>query len=407
MASSTDTSLSGNVVLAGLGPQGPRGGIGADGLRGQAGLLGPIGNQGPQGVAGSQGGGGSQGPQGHQGFQGVQGPQGVPGSGGAGSQGPQGPQGSSTGTQGPQGLTGPQGPGGGDQGPQGPQGEIGPGLVYRGVYDPAQTYYNNAVRRDVVSHPEGTYFYTNNPAKSGLATWDTPPGADWLAFTGFTAVATDLLLAQDVAITRTLTLGTAGGNDGIIQSANYVPFVSGFILRQNGFAEFQEVLINGKLANSCAFFNVTAENNTFPATSGQEAEATPNLNNFPPSGTRVPLLEYKGWELGSPGIDATRYGKADGLVFACQAIAGFGAIGSGYYASVEIVYSTDGGTTWTQVNGIEASIHDPNTFICVAGGKTVSGLSATGTLKFALNFKSPSASATILYCKLQVQVFNV
>jgi hypothetical protein len=298
---------------------------------------------------------------------------------------------------------GPQGP---SDGPQGPSGEPGPGLVFRGAFDPARIYYDFSVRKDVVK-VGSTYYYTNNPAKNGLATWGTPGSSgDWLTFTEFTAVATSLLLAEDCSITRTLTLGSSDGWDGIIQSANYAPLTQGFILKQNGYFECNEAVINAKLSVGSACFNVADELRTFPAVAATEGEAYPNLSGFPGGGTRVELIDFGGWLTGSEGFNELRYGKPD-IVIAAQGIAGFAAIGSGHYASVELVYSTDGGSTWLQINGIEASTHDPNTFVNVSGGVHISGLSGSGTLKFAMNFKSNASSSTIMYCKMQVQVFNL
>ncbi len=113
-------------------------------------------------------------------------------------------------------------------GPVGPAGPTGPGLVYVGTYSAANIYYKTAERTDVVLHA-GNYYPAANAAKSGLATWGTPGGADWgAAFTNFAAIATGLLLTQDATIIKTLTMGdgaTLAG--GIIRSVGATAFGSG------------------------------------------------------------------------------------------------------------------------------------------------------------------------------------
>lgn len=116
----------------------------------------------------------------------------------------------------------------GAPGTPGAQGIPGPGMVYQGAYSAAATYYKTDNRVDVVSYA-GNYYPTANAAKSGTATWGAPGGADWgAAFTNFKAVATDLLLASDATILKTLVMGdgvTAGA--GIIRSAGANSFGAG------------------------------------------------------------------------------------------------------------------------------------------------------------------------------------
>jgi hypothetical protein len=124
--------------------------------------------------------------------------------------------------------TGPAGPAGG-VGPGGATGPVGPGLVYMGDYDAGMIYFFTSVRQDVVS-VGANYYPAANAAKSGLATWGTPgASADWgAAFTNFRAVATDLLLARDATILRTLVMGDgATPNAGLIRSAGASAFNAG------------------------------------------------------------------------------------------------------------------------------------------------------------------------------------
>lgn len=104
----------------------------------------------------------------------------------------------------------------------------GPGLVYAGPYNSGTIYYHTTTRRDVVSHG-GSFYVTNNAAKSGTATWGTPGGADWSApDASYKFVATDLLLANDVNILRTLVMGDGvTSNAGLIRSAGATAFGTG------------------------------------------------------------------------------------------------------------------------------------------------------------------------------------
>jgi len=94
----------------------------------------------------------------------------------------------------------------------GDDGVDGVGLVYRGVYV-ARTYYYTSTRRDVVYY-SGTY-YIYNVATSTSGNAETSWVSDnWEIFSvTFDSVATDLLLAQDVAITKNLNVGGGTGTN--------------------------------------------------------------------------------------------------------------------------------------------------------------------------------------------------
>jgi hypothetical protein len=134
---------------------------------------------------------------------------------------------SATATAAPTGATGATGATG-STGSTGPQGDTGPGLVYRGAYNSSTAYFHTSTRRDVVSSG-GSFWLANNTGKSGLTTWGTPGVADWAAFGAtFSSVATDLLLAQDVAILKTLVMGDGSTADaGIIRSNGASAFGTG------------------------------------------------------------------------------------------------------------------------------------------------------------------------------------
>lgn len=104
-------------------------------------------------------------------------------------------------------------------------GDPGPGIVYQGAYVAGLAYYHSATRRDVVSYG-GIYYLANNLAKNGLTTWGVPGTADWTVFGAtFKSVATDLLLAGDATILKTLVMGDgATANAGLIRSAGATAF---------------------------------------------------------------------------------------------------------------------------------------------------------------------------------------
>jgi hypothetical protein len=133
-----------------------------------------------------------------------------------------------------------------EQGPKGNDGSSGPGLVFRGEYVSSQYYYQTDNRRDVVKYGSA-YYITNNLTKNNLNTWGQPDVVDWIAFGAvFSSVATALLLAEDATVTKTLTIGTAGTDHGIIQSANYNGVThAGWQIKDNGHAEFGDVAIYG------------------------------------------------------------------------------------------------------------------------------------------------------------------
>ncbi len=124
-------------------------------------------------------------------------------------------------------ATGPAGPAGAN-GTNGADGAVGPGLVYVGAYNGANVYYKTSERTDIVSYG-GNYYPAANAAKSGLATWGAPGGADWgAAFTNFKAVATDLLLTVDATILKTLVMGDGvTSNAGLIRSAGATAHLTG------------------------------------------------------------------------------------------------------------------------------------------------------------------------------------
>jgi hypothetical protein len=106
-----------------------------------------------------------------------------------------------------------------ENGKVGENGLPGAGVVYRGEFDSDKFYFHTDQRRDIVLH-NGSYFITDNEAKSGTDTWGTPP-TDWESFGAeFSSVATDILFAQDVFANRTINIGASGGSPVIAINAD-------------------------------------------------------------------------------------------------------------------------------------------------------------------------------------------
>jgi hypothetical protein len=172
------------------------------------------------------------------------------------------------GPQGPQGAQGPQGP----EGPQGPTGSRGPGVTYRGVFSTSAFYVNDGDIRDVVEHPEGSgnYYAVNITTTSSGQTGTqlgTPPNFRWLQFNRFGAVATDILLADNATIKKTLIMGadTSTGNVGIIRN-NAVTAKANIISgSQTGFfldGEDGSLTTNSIIATSGTIGNTTFSSTT-------------------------------------------------------------------------------------------------------------------------------------------------
>ena len=100
---------------------------------------------------------------------------------------------------------------------------VGPGVVYRGVYDSGTTYFYTETRRDVVEGSDGEYYLASNPNDSGTSNWDDPTtGTDWSSFGAtFDSVATDILFSQDVYANRTINVGSDAGNPVIALNSDH------------------------------------------------------------------------------------------------------------------------------------------------------------------------------------------
>lgn len=246
-------------------------------------------------------------------FQGITGPSGPLGP--TGATGPQGDPGGPTGATGATGAAGIIGPSGAT-GVSGVQGAAGPLCVFRGAYNLTDRYYFNASRRDVVLY-NNNFWLTNNPAKDAQVNWGTPGSStDWVSFGSvFSMIATGLLLTQNAIITVSLTLGQTGSSVGYIQSANYVAGSTGFLIRADGYAEFNDVLIRGKISTTSEKFNPANATNTMPPI-GYAAFNIPQILdvNIPNDPTLLystdNSLIFYGWNSGAAGFLANRFGNS-------------------------------------------------------------------------------------------------
>lgn len=99
------------------------------------------------------------------------------------------------------------------------------GVAYRGIWASGIQYHGTSQLRDIVRVQPPTVttatYYVSKTDHRSAATWALD-AADWTAFTDqFDSVATDILLAQDAAIGRSLTMGTDAlgtANYGTIRS---------------------------------------------------------------------------------------------------------------------------------------------------------------------------------------------
>ena len=347
-------------------------------------------------------------------FQGITGPNGPLGP--TGATGPQGDPGGPTGATGAVGATGATGIGiAGTTGVAGAQGESGPLCVFRGAYNLTTRYYYNATRRDVVSHA-GAFWVANNPAKDAQVNWGTPgSGSDWLTFgSQFSMIATGLLLTQNAIVTVSLTLGQTGSNIGFIQSANYVANASGFLIRADGFAEFNDILVRGKISTTSEKFNPANTTNTMPPV-GYAFYQYPQIDNvdIPENPTENyatdDALIFWGWNRGS-GYQTNRFGLAQQpFMMNVQGTVANNS-GSGQFFYTGIVYRTrdNGGSwgSWVSVSFATRSL--PGVEITFANtGFLVAALTGTMDIQFGTAWSKGVGGDTVMQgALLSVQALN-
>jgi hypothetical protein len=334
-------------------------------------------------------------------FQGVSGP--------SGPTGPQGPGGATGPSGGPIGATGATGPLGnvgatGIIGPTGANGGLGPGLLFGGAYDQTAKYFDNGNLRSIVGYM-GNFYLANNPAKDGLTNWGLPSGTDWVSFGAvFSSVATAILLAQNATITVSLTLGTVGSSVGVIQSANYVAGTSGFLIRADGFAEFNNVLIRGSLSTAAGVFNNAVIVSTMPATA-----MVTGLNNTPVTsiGTKMPIgpiVTFYGWNKTghNTGFDENKFGNST-QPFTISINGGYN-VASGDTTLTDIAYRINGGS-WVQINAVSQS--STAGFFGYTVGLKLTSLVGTETIDFGILISASNNATQFNTCQLTVTAANL
>ena len=346
-------------------------------------------------------------------FQGITGPLGPTGP--QGATGPQGTPGGATGATGPAGVTGPVGVIG-STGVSGVAGPSGPLCVFRGEYNITTRYYYNASRRDVISY-NNTFWVAVNPAKDAQVNWGTPGvSSDWVSFgTVFSMIATGLLLTQNAIMTVSLTLGQTGGNVGFIQSANYVAGVSGFLIRADGFAEFNDVLIRGKISTTSEKFNPQDVTRTMPPV-GYASYTYAQVDNadIPEDptkyyGTDNSLIFY-GWQSGTATFTTNRFGITQQPFSVNIQGTTQNTSSSGQFLYTDLVYRTrnNGGAwgSWIPISFTTRSLPGAEvTFINI--GFIVVSLIGTQDIQFGASWsKGIGGVADMQGALISVQAFN-
>jgi hypothetical protein len=114
------------------------------------------------------------------------------------------------------------------------KGEIGLSLIFRGEWNAITEYVTTDISTDVVlitteGQPD-RYFYLEVGTVSSIGENPTNPDTPWIEFDQvFEAIATDLLLAKDVTIRRSLTMGSADEEgDGVYGSTGVIRSLGGF-----------------------------------------------------------------------------------------------------------------------------------------------------------------------------------
>ena len=321
-----------------------------------------------------------------------------------------------SGPLGPTGATGPQGdPGGptGVTGATGVQGESGPLCVFRGAYNITTRYYYNASRRDVVTY-NNSFWLANNPAKDAQVNWGTPGSStDWTSFgSTFSMIATGLLLTQNAIITVSLTLGQTGANIGFIQSANYVAGSAGFLIRADGFAEFNDVLVRGKISTTSEKFNPENSTNTMPPIGYAFYNIPQILDGDIPTNPTIDYqtdnsLIFYGWNSGFAGFITNRFGNSSQpFVVNLQGNAN-NSSGSNQLFYIGIAYRTrDNGGPWGVWTDIGLNAYVTAAAVGQSFQKTnfeLIGLTGTQDVQFAAAF-SKGGGGTVVMEGAQISV---
>lgn len=197
------------------------------------------------------------------------------------------------------------------------------------------------------------------------------------------------------------------GSTGAVQSDNFVAGSTGFRIKGDGSAEFNDVAVRGtlqagKVSNQCLLYHPAAPANTFPGTPTQVGiDGTPH-NTLGAGGTVINLVTFYGWAYGT-GYREDRFGKAT-QAFICVANGAY-TIATGSYAETEIVYRVDGGA-WQQVNPFVVNTPYGNGNLAVSGVATIAGLTGASVVEFGVRCKSPNNATSVDVVNLTVTALN-
>jgi hypothetical protein len=229
-------------------------------------------------------------------------------------------------------------------------------------------------------------------------------------------IATGLLLTQNAIITVSLTLGQTGGNVGFIQSANYVAGVSGFLIRADGFAEFNDVLIRGKISTTSQKFNPQDVTRTMPPvgyasyTYAQVDDVDIPENPTQYYGTDDALIFY-GWQSGAASFINNRVGITQQPFSVSIKGTTENSSSSGQFLYTDLVYRTrnNGGAwgSWTPPMSFTTRSL-PGTEITFQNiGFVVVPLIGTQDIQFGTAWSKGIGGVTIVQgALLSVQAFN-
>ena len=214
------------------------------------------------------------------------------------------------------------------------------------------------------------------------------------------------------SITGTITSGQIGSinastitvgliSNGQISSVDAGKITAGTITATVSL-ESPKIAVAGACYNSASFTG-----NTFGSTTltidDNGATKPSGFDTSSPAYVNITGCKLFGWGHGSYG---NRYGRTDPKI-SVFAVGEFSGIGSGAYASYAIEYSTDGGTNWYQVTAIDASIHNPGTFVSVSGAIELTGMAALGEVIFRFRLSgSIGGNPTFEFGQIQVLCHN-
>lgn len=230
-------------------------------------------------------------------------------------------------------------------------------------------------------------------------------------------IATGLLLTQNALITVSLTLGQTGSNVGFIQSANYVAGVSGFLIRADGYAEFNDVLIRGKISTTSEKFNPANTTNTMLPI-GYAVYTIPQILDV--DIPENPILDYQtdnslifyGWNSGFAGFVTNRFGNTNQPFTVNLQGNANNSSGSNQLFYIGLAYRTrNNGGPWGSWNDIGMTAYVTAATVGQSFQKTnfelLTGLVGTQDVQFAAVFSKGVGGTVVMEgAQLSIQVPN-